>query len=95
MSSGSGFRAYPNPAKEQINVEFESSELASEALTGLSLFNEKGKAVKSFDTAKAKTNKYFKDTKVTKFDVNDLPRGTYFLHVTYGEQVQKSQIVLE
>jgi len=94
-SSSGGYRVYPNPTRNQVSVDFESNELASDEMTGIDILNEKGNIVKSFDNAKAKKNKYFSDTKVAKLDVNDLPRGTYFLHVSYGKQVFKSQIVLE
>ncbi|GAB4045762.1 T9SS type A sorting domain-containing protein [Spirosoma litoris] len=89
------YAVYPNPARNQVSVGFDNQELADANLTGLTIFNEKGKAVKDFDVKEAKEKGYFKTNKAVDFKISDLPSGTYFLHVSSGDIVEKSQIIVE
>jgi hypothetical protein len=90
-----GYSVYPNPARSNLSVDFATKELPDDLLTDVGIYDEKGKAVKSFDVKGAKKDKYFKSSKAVEFNVSDLKRGTYFLHVSYGENVNKSQVIIE
>lgn len=90
----SGYRmAYPNPTKNNLTIEFDNAQMAQELVKEVTLYNEKGKAVKVFDASRSAS--YFKESKSVIFDVQDLPKSTYFLHIQIGEKQYKDQIVVE
>ena len=95
-STGYGYRVSPNPGTKQdlLKVEFDYKEIGQDLLTGITLIDEKGKTVRQFGTDKERIKSYFKDAKSVEFNVSELDRGTYFLHVAYGEKVMKSQVIL-
>lgn len=90
-SSTSGLRIAPNPASSNLAIQFDYPEM-TEAVSAIILYDDKGKIVKSFDGEKAKKEKYFKSNKAVDWDVRDLQKGTYFLHVNYGSFTGKSQV---
>ena len=96
----SGYRAYPNPAREQVSVEFDNATTKESLPDKIELFSEKStKAVRSINIGEQFDQKAFQDTKKIEFDVRDLPRGTYYLHITNsrmkGQEVDAIRLVLQ
>nr|WP_295924889.1 hypothetical protein [uncultured Dyadobacter sp.] len=76
--TGSFFAVYPNPASDFVTLSFEKIEAGSDLPAVMDLYAEKeGKKMKSFSRESLKV----KDGKSVEFNVADLPRGTYYLHV--------------
>ena len=90
-SSTYGFRIAPNPASSNLSVQFDYPE-QTEAVSSVTLYNEKGKLVKEFDGKKAKKEKYFDHNKAVEWDIKTLERGRYFLHVDYESYTEKLQV---
>jgi hypothetical protein len=97
------FRISPNPAQNTLSVSFESPEQLESIPDNIDLFDESKKNVKSMDL-KLKKAEGSKDPNVSKslgkidLDVRDLPRGTYYLHLTFGanreKQVEQIRVIL-
>ena len=96
----SGYRAYPNPAREQVAIEFDNATTKEALPDQVELFSEKStKAVRVANLSEQFDQKAFKDTKKVEFDVHDLPRGTYYLHITNsrrkGQEVDIIRLLLQ
>jgi hypothetical protein len=93
-SNYSGYRIAGNPTTDEINIAIDTELILGDFLSGVSLFNEKGKLVRSLE--KQLLEKQKKDKKKgLNIDVKNLPRGTYYLHVTVGKNVKKHAIILQ
>lgn len=96
LNGCTGYRtAYPNPTKNLLTVEFDDAQMAQDLVKEVALYNQKGKAVKQLSGAEANTKAYFKQSRSVVFDVHDLPKDTYFLHVQMGDKLYKEQIIVE
>lgn len=88
------FRVSPNPAQSTLSLSFDSPEQLESIPDNIDLFDESKKNVKSLNM-KLKKAEGSKDSKISKslgkidLDVRDLPRGTYYLHLTFGEKKEK------
>ncbi len=96
----SGYRAYPNPASSQVGIEFDNTSTKEALPDQVELFSEKStKAVRSATLSEQFDQKAFQDNKRIEFDVRDLPRGIYYLHVTNsrrkGQEVDKIRLLLQ
>ncbi len=89
------YSAYPNPAKDVINLEL--SEVRNKDLLpeSIELFEEKSaKKVKSIDVKAAFDKQVLKSDGIFRIEVGDLPRGIYYLHINPKEESkQKVQII--
>jgi hypothetical protein len=94
VCSGSGFRfAFgPNPTSSTLEVKAEPTEenkdfkIAKDIDFEVKLLDKDGKAVREGKNQN-------KEKKLT-FDVKGLKEGTYYLHIAYGKEVEKHQIVV-
>lgn len=97
----SSFRTYPNPAKESFTVEFASTEEDTYLPDELELLSEKStKSVRKVNLKEMYQKKAFRDGNKVDFDVQDLPRGIYYLKIKNarqeeGKQVQTVRLALE
>ncbi len=96
----SGYRAYPNPASEQVAVEFDNATTKEALPDQIELLSEKStKAVRSANLGEQFDQKAFQDSKRVEFDVRDLPRGTYYLHIKNsrrkGQEVDIIRVLLQ
>lgn len=97
----SGFRTYPNPAKESFTVEFTSAEEDKFLPDELELLSEKTtETVRKVNLKEMYQNRAFRDGNKVDFDVRDLPRGIYYLKVKNarqedGKQTQTVRLSLE
>jgi hypothetical protein len=87
--------AYPNPASDQVTLEFEDAQMAEELLTTVTLLDDKGKYWKKFDGKEAKNKDYFKHSKGITFDVKDVAKGTYFIQIKLANNVYKERLIIE
>lgn len=97
------FRVSPNPAQNTLSLSFDSPEQLESIPDNIDLFDESKKNVKSLDM-KLKKAEGIKDSKISKslgkidLDVRDLPRGTYYLHLTFGanreKQIEQIRVIL-
>lgn len=94
------FKVYPNPATDRVSVEFESIDNV-EALPGrLILYSEKSTTpIETVLIAEAHAQSRFEDRKIN-FNVKNLPRGIYYLHVVYDKKeiehkTEKIRILLD
>lgn len=92
------YTVFPNPAKDQLSVKFDHYESSASMPDQISLFSEKTQEAVytiNFDGSYSKVG----SDGLFKIDVGSLPRGTYYLHVTYsknGEQTtDRTRIVLQ
>lgn len=85
--------AYPNPANSELNIDIKnlSSDMDVTDVPGnsyenykVSLYNEKGKVLKSGISIKGKI----------KISTADIPNGIYFLHVINGDDIIKKQKII-
>ena len=99
MVTKSSFRAYslpyPNPANDQLTINFEDAEYTDYMLNELALYDSNSQLVGQFDVEAAKTKKYFQTNKAVSFNVKNLKKGTYFLHVKMGDKLEANQIIIE
>lgn len=88
-----GYRVGPNPVKDKLSILFDYKEMAGEAIKNITLYDSKNKPWYSADTLQLKKSV----TADNSIDIStkDFPRGTYFLHIKMGEEVNKQQIVVE
>lgn len=93
-SSTSGFRVAPNPTSTNLSVQFDYPEI-TDIVQAVTLYDEKGKPVKDFDGKKAKKDNYFEHNKPVEWDVKNVQKGRYFLHVNYGSYIDKTQIAID
>ena len=88
------FLVYPNPATDQVNVEFRDNADRAKGTSAakaenfeVSLFNERTQQMANAKTAVG--------SNIVRIDVKNLAPGTYFLHIFYNETVIKKQIVIK
>jgi Secretion system C-terminal sorting domain len=96
LNGYTGYRAaYPNPTTNSLTVDFDDAQMAQDLVKEVALYNQKGKVVKKLAGTEADTKIHFKQSKRVVFDVHDLSKGTYFLHIQLGDKLYKDQIVIE
>ncbi|MCE7063397.1 M4 family metallopeptidase [Dyadobacter sp. CY343] len=92
------YTVFPNPAKDQLLVQFDHYESSASMPDQISLFSEKTQEAVYTIKSDGIYSKVGSDG-LFKIDVGSLPRGTYYLHVTYsknGEQTtDRTRIVLQ
>lgn len=99
LESGN-FKAYPNPAKEKITLEFGNPAMLAVMSTKVELYPEKSaKPVHSMLIKDLFDDKGFREGNKLDLDVSKLPRGTYYLHVRRQDHskeiVEKLRFILE
>lgn len=96
-SAGGFYRIYPNPSKDVLSIEFENVEAAGYLFESATLLDEKDKVIRQTGMQKGKDDAkdYFKKQNSIKWDVKDIPRGSYFVHLKMGDEITKSKIILE
>lgn len=93
-NGGYGYRVGPNPAKEQVSVIPEMQEMMGELIQDVTLYDDKSKVRGNINKDQLNKDRASKKSSID-LNVKGLPRGTYFLHVKAGDQVQKHQILLD
>ncbi|GAB2587660.1 hypothetical protein [Spirosoma areae] len=93
-----GYRIAPNPAKDKVSLLLDYKEMIGEVIQNVTLYDSENRAWYSSDARQLKNT--VGDKNVIDIETKNFPRGTYFLHVTYGmkggkDTVLKSQVVLE
>ena len=89
-----GYKIVSNPAQTTLSILFESPQQLESIPDNIDLYDEKQKIVKSIDL-KEKKKEASKDISLAKelekidLDVKDLPRGVYYLHLTFGNSKDK------
>lgn len=94
------FKFYPNPAKDNVTLEFTNAELLTAIPSKIELFSEKSIVpVRSVAIKEIYDKQRFRDGNKLDINVSDLPRGTYYIHATKSEhlkeKVVKSKLILE
>lgn len=95
LNNGNAYIAYPNPANNELNIEFTDKIVAEKFLNEISLKNEKGEIVKKIDVADAKQKKSFENKKSIDIDVRNLSKNTYYLNVIVDGKEVKQKILIE
>lgn len=98
--TSSGYRVYPNPAKEVAYVEFDNATYGEALPERVELLSEKStKPIKSVDVQEAFASKSLQGGNKISFDVKGLPRGIYYLHIINskdkGKELDAVRILLE
>lgn len=92
LQSGN-FKAYPNPAKDKITLEFDNPAVFTRLVNKVELYPEKSaKPVHSVVIREVFNGMGFRDGNKLDLDVSGLPRGTYYLHVI---RTDKSKEIVE
>ena len=82
FSAYSGYKVYPNPAKNSVYVEFDNTSKAEVLPEEIQLLNEKSTdPLQRINVQDAFSRKEFKNGNQLELDVKNLPRGTYYLHI--------------
>jgi Trypsin len=94
--SNCGFRVAPNPAQNTVSVIFDNPEIKESIPFQLDLLDEKfGKVMKSMKKSDKEESILKKEDNKISMDVSDLPRGTYYLHLTFGDKrIEKVKVIL-
>ncbi len=80
---------YPNPATDQLQIEFERTDNLKGLPKTINLFSDKSTIpVKEIVVEEAYRKQLISDNKLM-IDVSELSRGVYFLHVSYGDKKEK------
>lgn len=96
----SNYTVYPNPVRDYLTIEFNNTDNLTALPETISLLSEAStipvRVAKIKDLFDQKT---FKDGTKVVFDVRDLPRGIYYLHIAdsrkEGQQVESIRILLD
>lgn len=94
------YAVYPNPAKDQVSIKFDDFSEASALPDEIALLSENStKPLRVVNVQEAYDRKTLKNGDTVEFDVRDLPRGTYYLHVKNSrrndKEVDAIRILLE
>lgn len=98
IMGGSGAMAYPNPAINELNVQFPATTLHSKksAPTRVSLYNNQMQEVRNNEVAPDLKTDPACSCATLKIDTKGLSKGKYYLHIRYADnKVEKRQIALE
>lgn len=87
--------AYPNPTNDQITVTFDDADYTDYMLNELALYNSDSQLVRQFDVSAAKEKKYFHSNKLVTFDIKNLKKGSYFLHIKMGDKVDAQRVIVQ
>lgn len=96
----SPYRVYPNPASDVVQVEFDYPEIAESLPDQIDLLGEQStKPLKSVNVQDVYKRKALKEGRKIEFDVRNLPRGTYYLHIKNSrikdKEMESVRVVLE
>ncbi|MEJ7692691.1 T9SS type A sorting domain-containing protein [Daejeonella sp.] len=80
------YSIYPNPAADEIRVSSSAKSVPNTKDYEIRLYNEGGKVLKSL-----RSNPKVSETRM---NTQDIPNGTYFLHIIEGKEVTKKQIII-
>ncbi len=78
------FAVYPNPADQSFTVTPDSGLEKGKISFKAALYDHLGQAVRQADSSAGKVT----------FNTDDLPGGTYYLHVEHNGKVEKHQVVI-
>lgn len=86
------YRVYPNPAKNYFYLEFDQTDNLSSLPERVELLSEKStNPVRSINIQEVHERKGFVNGNRLEFDVKDLPRGVYYVHVTNSRRKEKEK----
>lgn len=96
----SGYRIAPNPATTTVAIDFDRTDFLEALPDEVQLLSEKStKSVQTIIIKDVFDKKSFKDGNKIEFDVKNLPRGTYYLHVINhrkkNKEVDAIRVILE
>ena len=74
------FRAYPNPARDVLNIELKNAEAAT-----VKIFSASGNLVKGYVTGKVQ--------KIIRINVSGLTRGTYIVNIITNKELKSFSFV--
>jgi hypothetical protein len=93
-----GYRIYPNPAKTTISIEFDEPDKPESIPDLIEIKSEKTLQTVSKKELQGNEKRNPKAVEKISFDVADLPRGVYYVHLTFGsskeQKVDKVRIIL-
>lgn len=93
FTTPSSYRIAPNPVTTKFRVEFDYVDYWEALPEQLELFSEKStKAIRSVEVREVFENKSFKNNNAIEFDVKDLPRGIYYLHVVDSKREEREKL---
>lgn len=88
------YKIYPNPAKEQINVEILCNSTFDPSSIILNLYSYSGVKIKKINNYSFERNK--SSGKATfKFTTPEIPKGFYFLSINIDGRIQAKSIIIE
>jgi len=84
------YRVAPNPAQNTVGIEFDKVDYLEALPEQIDLLNEAStNPIKSLNIKQIYEDQSFKQSKKVMFDVKDLPRGVYYLHVKNSRNKEK------
>ena len=92
--NGCGLRIFPNPAKDVVSIEFENPELLESIPDLIEIQDEKSHKIVKSSNVKAIKDREKNNPKAysrVDFEVADLPRGTYYVQVTFDQRSEKDK----
>lgn len=86
------YRVFPNPAKNYFYLEFDQTDNLSSLPERVELLSEKStNPVRSINIQEVHQRKGFVNGNRLEFDVKDLPRGVYYVHVINSRRKEKEK----
>ncbi len=87
------YTVQPNPARDYLIVQFDEVDKVDALPDNIELYSDSStKPIRAVNIQEAYNKKALKDGNKIQFDVQDLPRGTYYLHVTNSRQTKEKQL---
>lgn len=91
------YKVFPNPAKDQVKIQFDDAQAAERLPQTIRLFSEVGgKEVRVIEPTEHYTTATFQQDRTIAISVGDLPRGTYYLRLLNRDGTSENvRLVLE
>ncbi len=95
LQNGGGYRmTSPNPATSTVSLEF-TSEFSAENLKSVALIRDGDlRTARDFNPEDNRQDAAFRSSQAISFDVANLPKGKYYLHIVYKEGKKFSEILI-
>ena len=91
LETGKSSHVYPNPSSGNFTISFNVERAEKVSLT---VFNLQGQMIKTIINKKMQTGEYLVNWDAIDDSGNNVPKGTYFMELIIGNQVESQKLIL-